>query len=307
METQYREGNHKHSTRSNWIIGLALVVLGGIFLLAQTINSDDLIWSVALLGAGLTFGVVFLTGPRERWWALIPGYILAMTGAFLLVEPMLPGNWDGIYWVAGVGLPFLVVYVVNPRNWWALIPAGVMGGVAGFMVLEPILPGDLDAVYWMAFLGIPFFIVFATNPRQRWWALIPAYVFASVGAFLLLEPLFRGPNDLEVTYWTWAVAAPFLFVFLTKPGERWWALIPGGIFGAIGLGFLIAEAEIIIPVVLIGGGLILLGRTLFKRERAVVYVEPSEERPLTGPEADRPQPEYEPIGTRGSGPDADHA
>ncbi len=59
----------------NWLVGLALVVLGVLFLIGQFFQMADMFWSLALVGVGMTFLAVYLTD-RARWWALIPAYIL---------------------------------------------------------------------------------------------------------------------------------------------------------------------------------------------------------------------------------------
>ncbi|GAB4474502.1 MAG: hypothetical protein Kow00124_14610 [Anaerolineae bacterium] len=213
---------------STWLIGLGLIGLGVLFLLNQMANLSVLIWAIALMGIGVTFAGVFLTD-RSRWWALIPGYIFALTGAFLLVEPLLPDDWDAIYWLVAVGLPFLVVFLTNRSRWWALIPAYVMGTVAGFLFIEPILSESLVPAYWLFAIALPFFIVFIINTRN------------------------------------------------------WWALIPGGILAAIALGFTLTVAEFFLPIILIGGGILLLVMPMIARRRQAV-----EPQPLSGPDADRP-------------------
>ena len=92
-----------------------------------------------------------------------------------------------------------------------------------------------------------------------------------------------------------SIAAPLLL-------GSWWALIPGGIFAAIGLGFFVASAAIIVPIALIGGGILLLALNMTSRRKLLEQVE----APRTGPEADH-APDFEPIGAAESGPDADHA
>jgi len=270
------------STAATWIVGVALIAAGALFLLNQFVILPNLIWSAALVGVGVLFAVVFLTD-SSRWWALIPAYIFAATGLFLFVEPILRGSWDAIYWLVAVALPFITIYLLDRRRWWALIPTYVLVVTAAFLFVEPLLPGDLAAVYWMAAVGTPFLVVWATDPRKRWWALIPTYVFGMTAGFLFIEPILsRTSGELIGAFWTFAIALPFLVVYLTNPRERWWALIPGGIMAIIGAGLLISVAQFVLPAVLIVGGLILLARQFMGRGQNRTAT------PMSGPEADRP-------------------
>jgi hypothetical protein len=270
-----------------WIVGVGLILLGAMYLVGQFIGMDDLAWAISLLGVGVTFALVYLTD-RSRWWALIPAYIFAVTGVFIGVEPLMwaGGDGDAVYWLMAVGLPFLVVYLTSTRRWWALIPAYILLTTAVFVALDPILYDDLEGAYWLFATAAPFFVVFAGNTRKRWWALIPVYVFGVTGVFVLFEPLFWG--DLDAAYWLAAVAAPFFVVFFSDIQKRWWALIPAGVLASAALAVLMAELELLIPVILIGGGLFMLVR----RGTARRSVEAPVPAPLTGPEADR-APEVE--------------
>ncbi len=280
----------------NWLVGLALVVLGVLFLIGQFFQMADMFWSLALVGVGMTFLAVYLTD-RARWWALIPAYIFSVTGAFILIQPLLWGEGDAIYWLAAVGLPFLVTFLVSPRrNWWALIPAYLFGSVAAFLMVERLLPGDWDAIYWLAVVGAPFLITAITNLSKRWWALIPAYVFGTAGTFLLLERMLN--DELIAAYWLFAIAAPFFIVLVINPRRNWWALIPGGILAAIGFGLTVAAIEYLIPAIMLVAGIYLLLRYMRGAGSAP-------ERPRRGPEADLEPPSQHREGPD-SGPEADH-
>ena len=95
-----------------WLAGLVMIVLGVLFLVGQTLYSGDLFASILLMGFGATFFAVYLTN-RKHWWALIPTYILMVTGTFIAIEPMLWGEGDAIYWLVAVGLPFLYLFAIT--------------------------------------------------------------------------------------------------------------------------------------------------------------------------------------------------
>ena len=84
-----------------------------------------------------------------------------------------------------------------------------------------------------------------------------------------------------------SVAIPF-FVIYARDRKQWWALIPGGITGLIGLALLVAEAaaDLIVPALLIIVGTWILVRQFTRREpTAMDAPEPVE------PETDQPPAE----------------
>jgi hypothetical protein len=66
-------------------------------------------------------------------------------------------------------------------------------------------------------------------------------------------------NLLIPAYVMFAIACPFFVVYLMNK-RNWWALIPGGIMGVIGISFMLASptARYVVPVILIGIGIIII-------------------------------------------------
>ncbi len=218
--------------------------------------------------------------------AAIVGGLLILLGLFTLLDNFVP--WvSGLMWAAALALAGVLVYGVflsDRNNWWLQIPAYVLWAVAGLIVIATLnlLRGEWIASYVLYAIGLPFLVVYVRN-TENWWALIPAYVMAAIGTMIGLIGL-RVLNDLLIpAYIMFAIAAPFLFVYLRNP-RNWWALIPGGIMSLIGFGFFMGSGvfQVVVPVVLIAGGLLLIARQFFGGGP----VRP--ERPRTGPEADRP-------------------
>lgn len=242
---------------------------------------------------------------HERHGSWVWGLVLIVLGALFLADefimPLSNAIWPVV--MAGASVTFLGVYAANRRQWWALIPAYVFAAIAGLLVLVEIpLYSDLIPLYIFGAIAVPFLIVFVLRPSENWWALIPAYVMLALSGLLLLEMLPILPGfDLTGAYVMFAIALPFVVVFLMRPRENWWALIPAGIMSTIGVGLIGLRFDFVVPAALIAAGLILLVRTLGRPAR---HVERPDERPLNGPAADHaPANDDAPL----TGPAADKA
>ncbi len=227
--------------------------------------------------------------PKNRTNAhWIWGLFLIMLGVFFLLTQFVPGL-DRLVWaavMAGVGLAFLSVYLSDRTNLWALIPAYVFAAIAGVIALMTIgFPEGLVAAYVMMAIALPFYVVYLRN-RAHWWALIPAYAMTAL-AVLVLFPVRLMRGELVAAYVMFAIALPFLYVYV-RNRQHWWALIPGGIMATIGIGLLVAGMAYLIPALMIVAGVYLLVRYAAsgaRREPAP----PMPAEPRYGPEADRPR------------------
>jgi hypothetical protein len=154
-----------------------------------------------------------------------------------------------------------------------LVILGVM------MLLERLLPwaGNLA---WAAIFAVTGFLLLGVYSRSkpRRWPLIPAYVAFALAGLMLVE-LVRLPGDLTGAYVMYAVAIPFIYVYLRD--RKVWALIPGGVMAVIGTGLLLESMVWLFPVALIVGGLLIIIRQFGKSR------EKSEPMPTSGPSADR--------------------
>lgn len=229
-------------------------------------RSTGAVWGVLLVA----LGVVFLLGQ------LIPGLGRMIRGSI----------WAGGFVLAA--MIFYGLYATNKEQWWPLIPAYAMLAVASYIFMGVFhFPGTAIAAWVLTSVGLPFLYVYIKN-KEHWWALVPAYTMFVTGAFLLAVPLLSiiGWASI-VAYWNFAIALPFGVVYLTDR-KQWWALIPGGIFGTVGLVFALIGIAWMIPAVMIVFGLFLLLRQMRGQKSA-------EPTPKYGPEADRPLTEFTPI------------
>jgi hypothetical protein len=95
-----------------------------------------------------------------------------------------------------------------------------------------------DQLFWgiaLIILGMIFIRVYnRTSPRKS--ILILGILFLLIGLFTTLDAIIFVPEDLIGTFFLWIGGAIFLSIYIHK-NERWWAIIPGGIF--IILGFIV--------------------------------------------------------------------
>ncbi len=116
-----------------WVFGAT-----GLFIMVERFLPGDLAALYWLMAVGVPFFVVFITDPRERWWALIPFYVMSVIGVFVTFEGSLGlnDNIAGAYWTGAVALPFLLVAVTDVRErWWGFIPGGILSVVSLALLL----------------------------------------------------------------------------------------------------------------------------------------------------------------------------
>lgn len=275
---------------------VALLVVGGMvaFVFYYRDRTDQValipaygLWAVALVTAGalsewvaadfIAVAVLVLIAlpflytyfrDRVKWWALIPAFILLLVAVLILFTEVLGlgDDYIAVFLLPGFAIPFLYIYFTNKERWWALIPSYVFLWIGLIIALEEFLPvGEkFIAPGIVGGIGLPFLYVYLRD-REKWWALIPAYALLAIGAMILLLD-FRLLTGLVIpAYIMLAIASPFFFVTLLNP-ERKWALIPGGITAAVGLGFLLGTdiGKYLFPAILVLLGIWLLLRVLRK-------------------------------------------
>ena len=180
-------------TRGRMVWGLALILIGGIFLAQQLglFGATQFPWYIIPFGIlALLFLLTFVLD-RRQWWALIPGFI--MLGLTLLIfndqNHLLTDTQAGAMFLFSIGLPFLLIFLFNRSMWWALIPGGVLSVVALITLLsDREASGQLLAATIFFGLAIVFALVrFATrsNPYMG-WATWVAVILAVIGVVVLI-------------------------------------------------------------------------------------------------------------------------
>lgn len=177
------------TNRQDWVPLIPAYILLGSALIVTIAVADllrgDILATGVLTIVALPFLGVFLYRPKENWWALIPTWVLLSIGIMVLLIGLgvLEDGAVPLYVLSSVGLPFLVVYLVNRENWWALIPAWVMLSIGTmiFLIDARILNDLAIPAYVMFAIALPFFVVFLTNRKQNRWALIPGGILGVIG------------------------------------------------------------------------------------------------------------------------------
>jgi hypothetical protein len=206
---------------------------------------------------------------RATKQGLVWSAVLILVGLLLLVNQFVElSPWVWAAFLAAAGLGAFILFLLDTSDALMLLAAYILWAVALLIALVPsdILQDEAVAFYVLITIALPFLVVFLRN-RAWWWALIPAYALLAVVGVIALGESGGVSDDLVTAYVMFAIALPFFFVY-ARNRSLWWALIPGGIMTAIGVGFLATEGAfaIIGAVLLIGVGLWLLLRAFTRRE-----------------------------------------
>jgi hypothetical protein len=205
------------------------------------------------------------TGKQGIVW----GGLLILFGGLLLIETFIDlGSWVWIGALTIAGLGVYGIYATDRSERWLLVLSYTMLAIALMVALITldILRDSFVATYVLTAIALPFLYVYLSD-RTHWWAIIPAYILLAIGVMVGLIEGGILEDNLVATYVLFSVAIPF-FVIYARDRKQWWALIPGGITGLIGLALLIAEtaAEYIVPAALIIAGAWVLIRQFTRRE-----------------------------------------
>jgi len=222
---------------------------------------DVLSGAPILLSVGLPFIVAYVLEPQKRRWALIPAWVMVVLTAVIFLEPHVNDNLIGTLVLFGIGLPFLVVYLLDRSRRWALIPFGVMTVIGFIPLLETFVSGQLFDLLVVGLLAVPFYGVFFWS-RKNWWALIPAGVFTSVVVILLIERLgisFAGipTGTLMGVVMNAGLALTFGVLWLMRAQySTSWAVFPAAALAAISILVLVFGDlnNLVGPVMLIAVG-----------------------------------------------------
>jgi len=177
--------------------------------------------------------------------------VVAFIGYFITITVW---GWVGILFVSG--LVALAVMWPQRTNWAYFIPSYILWAIALMVALITlrILRHEAIATYVLASIALPFLVGYLRN-QALWGLLIPAYTLLAVGVMVGLIGVRWLTHLLIPAYVMFAIAIPFGVVYW-RDRSNWWALIPSGILGVIGIAFTLATpaARLIVPVLLVLAG-----------------------------------------------------
>ena len=179
--------------RGRLIWGVALIAMGAFFLAQQVglLGAVQLpFWAFAFGLLGVVFLGTFIAD-RRQWWALIPGFILLGVTLMIVNEQneFMSTQQAGALFLFSIGLPFLLIYLIDRQMWWALIPGGVLSVLALItFVSGNQISGQAIAAIMLFGLAIVFALVrFATRSSPYMgWATWVAIILAVIGALVLI-------------------------------------------------------------------------------------------------------------------------
>lgn len=198
------------------------------------------------------------------------GILLVVLGILFLLESfeilVLGAAWAFLFVAAG--LIFGYTFLQNREAWWAIIPAMTLLSISLLIAIDGLFPELGDAWGGSIFLGgisASFWIIFLVTRREQWWAMIPGGVLLSLALALAIEPLVS--EDLFAGLFMFGIALTFALIYVvpTPAGRMTWALIPAGVLATVGVIILSATTSygnLIWPIALIVGGIIILLRSL---------------------------------------------
>jgi hypothetical protein len=236
-----------------------LLICAGISAIFEQYTEVSAWYQLAVFFVGGLVSLALFFGDRSNWLLLIPTYIMlfiAVIGAIAILD-IIDGDLLGAFVLVLIAAPFLVIYLKNKNNWWAIIPSFILFAIALMLFLTSVnvLSDDLIGPFVLFSIAIPFLVVYFRN-KENWWALIPAYTMIVIGIMVGLIETDILRSMLIPAYVFLAIAIPFFVVYFRNK-DYWWALIPGGILGLVGFGFLLSESigEFLLPAALIAAGL----------------------------------------------------
>ena len=183
--------------RGRLIWGLSLIAVGAFFLMQQLGWFGAMpfpFWAFAFALLGVIFLVTFVSD-RRQWWALIPSCIMLGLAVLILnsEHQFISDALANALFLFSIGLPFLLIYLIDRRMWWALIPGGVLCVIAliTFLTGSVGISGTTITAVILFGLAIVFGalrFVTRANPLMG-WATWVAIILAAIGILVL----FSGP------------------------------------------------------------------------------------------------------------------
>jgi len=236
-------------------------VLGGIFL-----------W-----GTAVAFLLVYLVD-RTRWWALIPfwGSLILGVTAILETRYRLPSGLGGAVFLAGIGLGFLAVFLMNRRNWWALLPCWVFIALSGVVLVEitGFIPGMIGGTVFLWGAGLGFLALYWRD-KSNWWAIIPGGSLLVLGVYPLMSGFHWHGDGFKGFWFFFGMGLVFgsLYLIRDEKNRLQWAKVPFLALSGFSIFILLVSyyslfGKIVLPALLLLLGIYMIYKASV-RDRAV--------------------------------------
>lgn len=209
----------------------------------------------------------------------LPGVVLILVGVIFLAGGGGVFGWLGRFIWAGVlaGLAYWA-YLEGGRTDRRFLQLAAIPLAA--LALASLLPGVGGGALFLAAIGLAFAVVWRRDPSQ-WWAILPAGTLGTLALVAALGPVggrIGGPVFLI------GLAATFFALTRLKMDPQPWAIYPAAALAVLGLVSFGGGGSWVVPVLLIGAGVVLLYRNgaLKGLERGVQGGKPGGGEPQQG-------------------------
>lgn len=175
---------------------------------------------------------------RTQWGLLVPANILAAFTVFATLVENVNGQLLTALVIYAIGLPFLVIYLLNRNRRWALITTLIIAVCGAMPLLDTVIGIDTEVMGTaFLFLFALCFIAITIWSKKNWWAIIPGGFFASLGLSSTVEILVPHkeypslPNTLSWDVYIWVLFLGLAVTFgvlwlLRKTQTTDWAKYP---------------------------------------------------------------------------------
>lgn len=253
-----------------WIVlGVVLIVLGSVFFALNLVGVETPLLEPGLLFLGAIAGGCLAAYVYTGWYGLlIPGCVLAslwLTTTLVELIPTWPGDLDGAIILAGLGVSFFAIYLVDRartrrRRIWPVWVGGELAFVSILVALGGLIPEVLFGSLFIAVPGVVLLVIYFW--RRIYPLLIPACYMIAIGLVIpVLESVPEGTEMkvvLVMAALMLAIGVASLAIFIvdrlyTRASNRW-PLIPalvgllsGGLLGftAWGLGLTTTQWQLL--------------------------------------------------------------